>query len=86
MNADSFFILFVQTFDQAADLGTTIASLGKAIGAETKPGSQILLYLVLIMAFTLQVAAVTVEGVAVVVGAKKDPSFSSSPLNLQSCF
>ena len=67
--------------------GTTIANLGKAIGAEIKLDLQMHPFLVLTMAIMLQVAtAMAEEEVEEAAAAATNLSFSNSPLSLLFCF
>ena len=67
--------------------GTTIANLGKAIGAEIKLDLQMCPFLVLTMAIMLQVAtAMAEEEVEEAAAAATNLSFSNSPLSLLFCF
>lgn len=72
---------------QVVALGTTIANLGKAIGAEIKLGLQMHPFLVLTMAIMLQVAtAMAEEAAEEAAAAATNLSFSNSPLSLLFCF
>lgn len=66
--------------------GTTIANLGKAIGAEIKLDLQMHPFLVLTMAIMLQVATAMAEEVEEAAAAATNLSFSNSPPSLLFCF
>ncbi len=70
-----------------AELGTTIANLGKVTGVATRQASQMHLFLALTMAITLLqvVMAEAVEAVVAAV-ARRDLLFSSSPPKIRPCF